>query len=374
MTTQAVECKCNCQRASLVQPSHTHELFMPSAHSAHSAHSVHPTHFSHMLNMMNSTPVPLSSSPSASALVMPSHTEVENALKVISSHPSEQSMLANVISHEQMTLLMNYSNTHNSSDIINFLHSLTAEQATNIINISNGLAPKVASTQPVMVAPTYQPASVKPTSANFASALKSFGVPFEEPEPFASLIDVMTASMYLEKAIHDKGMTAVPAVVMHLDKVKQFLGYAEKYFQAAGATSMVTKVKNVITALDGLIMKVNSKNFKTSQLSKFQSQILYPFQGVLGKLYSEVESFRLNSTLGSDPPSTVISPVYGGLGFGHASATGNAHANYHAFEHASTGGGSPPPIGVSQSPTSPIGVAPIGVSQSPTAPITTAYA
>lgn len=110
-----------------------------------------------------------------------------------------------------------------------------------------------------------------------------FQAPCIEPEPFASLIDVITASQSLEVAIHAKGRGDTLAA---LNNAQKYLDFAKHYFETANIPTMVARVQNVITELDTLIQK--TKQTSSNQFSKFQEQTLYGFMGVLAALYRDI--------------------------------------------------------------------------------------
>jgi hypothetical protein len=109
-------------------------------------------------------------------------------------------------------------------------------------------------------------------------------LPCLPPEPFASMIDVLTAAQQVENAIHanDKSETE-----KYLREAKTFLQYAHAYLETYQSPDAETVTK-VIDQLNELISKTN--NIPSAKLGTFQQQELYAFQGVLSSLYSKITS------------------------------------------------------------------------------------
>jgi hypothetical protein len=126
---------------------------------------------------------------------------------------------------------------------------------------------------------TQQPSSTRDFCSYFPPSL-----PCLPPEPFASMIDVLTAAQKVEDAIHaeDKSETE-----KYLKEAKAFLQYAHAYLETYHSPEAETVTK-VINQLNELISETS--NIPSVKLGTFQQQELYAFQGVLSSLYSGVSS------------------------------------------------------------------------------------
>ena len=109
------------------------------------------------------------------------------------------------------------------------------------------------------------------------------------PEPWASETDVITASQYLENAIHDP---TVQDTYNDLSNVATQLEHARAYLLTAYSAYKDPTYNTLATYTAGLITQV--REFMTqvqsvTDLSSFQSNTLYPFQAQLGYLYYRLE-------------------------------------------------------------------------------------
>ena len=109
------------------------------------------------------------------------------------------------------------------------------------------------------------------------------------PEPWASATDVITASQYLENAIHDP---TVEDTYNDLANVAEQLEHAHAYLVSAYTSyrnptynTLATYTAGLITQVQGFMTQVQS----APDLSGFQSNTLYPFQAQLGYLYYQLE-------------------------------------------------------------------------------------
>jgi len=109
------------------------------------------------------------------------------------------------------------------------------------------------------------------------------------PEPWASATDVITASQYLENAIHDP---TVEDTYNDLSNVATQLEHAHAYLVSAYSTyrnptynTLATYTAELISQVQGFMAQVQS----APDLSSFQSNTLYPFQAQLGYLYYQLE-------------------------------------------------------------------------------------
>jgi hypothetical protein len=214
-------------------------------------------------------------------MTKPSLSQVEDAIMKLTSVqksqlPSNHSL---DLSSSQIEYLAALRYNPSSSNINKFYNSLSAEQGHNLLLLA-GITPSVS----------------YPTSkvvSSITKLCKDFNLPCTSPEPFASLVDVLAASQYIEKAIHD---SSVATTLVHLNKASQNLGYAQKYFETINNTTMANNIGNVINGLHTLINKVSaitpSKSSINKNLSKIQSFQLYAFQGVLGKLYIDLKKLN----------------------------------------------------------------------------------
>lgn len=111
------------------------------------------------------------------------------------------------------------------------------------------------------------------------------------PEPFASLTDVLTASQYMEVAIHaSTGDAASSAIGNAIGQLQ----HAETYFNTAYSSGYNPVYGELATYTQGLISTLQTYaqqvvNLSGSALTQFQSSTLYEFQGRLGYLYYRLE-------------------------------------------------------------------------------------
>jgi len=113
------------------------------------------------------------------------------------------------------------------------------------------------------------------------------------PEPFASMIDVITAGQFMESAIH---ASDVNSTLSALTSAQQQLTNARSYFQTALSyacsqplpritESVYTDLINYSNYLICKIQEFINALPSVSNLQSFQAQVLYPFQGMIGKLF-----------------------------------------------------------------------------------------
>lgn len=109
------------------------------------------------------------------------------------------------------------------------------------------------------------------------------------PEPWASFVDIITASQKLEDAIHAKSYEKIQS---YLRKVDKYLKYAQDYFIEGsqiypdlqeGYENLVNQVTSARGTLENLAKKVPKENF-----SQYQKTNLYDYQGVLGNLSKQI--------------------------------------------------------------------------------------
>jgi len=108
----------------------------------------------------------------------------------------------------------------------------------------------------------------------------------QSPEPWASSIDIITASQALEGAIHAKKYSKIQS---YLGMVDKYLSYSQMYLTAGAAAYPLQA-----TVYNHLVGQVVSARQNLSQLEKgvpktgfsqYQKGPLYDYQGVLGSLY-----------------------------------------------------------------------------------------
>lgn len=109
------------------------------------------------------------------------------------------------------------------------------------------------------------------------------GVPCFEPEPYASSIDVLTASQEVEKAIHSPNRTST---VKYLNSAMTWLQHAYDYFSTAKLYAYQSRTEQVMTLLNNIITRVKS----ASNLSAFQNNVIYGYMGVLSSLYKDIQN------------------------------------------------------------------------------------
>jgi hypothetical protein len=103
------------------------------------------------------------------------------------------------------------------------------------------------------------------------------------PEPYASMVDILTASQYMEYAIHDK---TTATTIDHLNQVVEWLTHARDYFAKIDAQNMVMRLNKTIKYIEEkFIAEVKTPNV---DLTKIKGK-MYKFMGVLGKLYLDTK-------------------------------------------------------------------------------------
>jgi len=101
-----------------------------------------------------------------------------------------------------------------------------------------------------------------------------------KPEPFASLTDISVAGQLMELAIHADSASDTRRYIL---EAKDWLGHARTYFDTGGYSALSADTASAMSQLDSLALQ----SLSTQDLAAFQSQILYDFQGVLGRLWAE---------------------------------------------------------------------------------------
>ncbi len=149
-------------------------------------------------------------------------------------------------------------------------------------------------------------------------------LPCNQPEPFASLVDVITAAQILENAIHAPNSATTAA---YLVNVSQNIKYAHDYVTSANLTELITRTTNIINYINQtLIPQANATN--SSTLSTFQKNTLYGFQGVLSRLYYDLNALVTTNMVSYVTPTTTsnMSPINNNIPYGtlqHAQPSGN---------------------------------------------------
>jgi len=109
------------------------------------------------------------------------------------------------------------------------------------------------------------------------------------PEPWASVTDVITASQYLENAIHDPTAqdtyNDLSNVATQLEHARAYLLSAYSAYKDPTYNTLATYTAGLITQVQEFMTQVQS----VTDLSSFQSNTLYPFQAQLGYLYYRLE-------------------------------------------------------------------------------------
>lgn len=131
-----------------------------------------------------------------------------------------------------------------------------------------------------------------------------------KPEPFASMVDILTAAQYVEKAIHSANVTEVQT---NMHSALQYLGYASAYLHTAGLYNEELAVNNVIQCYNNLMTHIS-----TMALATFQTQVLYNSMANLHALYVMVQHLALigagkpvqNVCLNSSTTSTTHNASY----------------------------------------------------------------
>jgi len=110
-----------------------------------------------------------------------------------------------------------------------------------------------------------------------------------QPEPWASATDVITASQYLENAIHDKTVedtyNDLANVVTQLEHARAYLLTAYSTYKDPTYNTLATYTAGLISQVQGFMAQVQT----VTDLPSFQSNTLYPFQAQLGYLYYQLE-------------------------------------------------------------------------------------
>jgi len=121
-------------------------------------------------------------------------------------------------------------------------------------------------------------------------AYRSLVKPYSHsPEPWASLTDVITASQYLENAIHDKTVEEtyndLSNVVTQLEHARAYLLTAYSAYKDPTYNTLANYTAGLISQVQGFMTQVQT----VRDLSSFQSNTLYPFQAQLGYLYHQLQ-------------------------------------------------------------------------------------
>jgi len=114
-----------------------------------------------------------------------------------------------------------------------------------------------------------------------------------QPEPFASMVDIITAAQYIEAAIHaSSGEEASKDLQLASDQML----HAKAYFDTASSINNLYKiVYSRLSAQAGslsqelITMSNNVKNMEGTQLANYQAGTIYPFQGKVRLLYFRVQ-------------------------------------------------------------------------------------
>lgn len=118
-------------------------------------------------------------------------------------------------------------------------------------------------------------------SQNFCSQFN--GIPCNEPEPYASLVDVTTASQFVENAIHAPD---VATATNQLNMAMTWLQHAYNYFVTAQMPAFQARTQQVMNVLANIINQLQT----TSNLKMFQDNVMYGFMGVLAALYKDINT------------------------------------------------------------------------------------
>ena len=109
------------------------------------------------------------------------------------------------------------------------------------------------------------------------------------PKPWDSATDVITASQYLENAIHDPTVqdtyNDLSNVATQLEHARAYLLSAYSEYKDPTYNTLATYTAGLITQVQEYMAQVQS----VTDLSSFQSNTLYPFQAQLGYLYYRLE-------------------------------------------------------------------------------------
>jgi hypothetical protein len=113
------------------------------------------------------------------------------------------------------------------------------------------------------------------------------------PEPWASMVDIITASQALEVAIHANTyrelQTALSEANKQLGYAKNYLSDAAKAYPVQSQTylSLANATNQAMIQLDQIAMGVPRNNF-----SSYQSGTIYAFQGTMSSLYSQISRLQ----------------------------------------------------------------------------------
>jgi len=114
-----------------------------------------------------------------------------------------------------------------------------------------------------------------------------------EPEPWASMTDIITASQSLEDAIH---ACSYKSIQKDLKEAMKYLGYAKVYLTTAASAypnqssqfmNLANLVGQTISQLKMVAKGVPKKNFKS-----YQTGTIYAFQGNMSSLYKQVSAMQ----------------------------------------------------------------------------------
>lgn len=152
---------------------------------------------------------------------------------------------------------------------------------------------QVQQNQLVTLSPAYQPAAptrpaLAPTQPARYDYCSQFNVACVQPEPYASSIDIITASQKIEEAIHASN---IKEMQNYMNQAKKYLQYAQNYFKTAGLADMVDYAGRVIDTLDTL--GAESTVLRRKNLQQFQEQRLYGYMGILSAFYKRTNALRV---------------------------------------------------------------------------------
>ena len=112
------------------------------------------------------------------------------------------------------------------------------------------------------------------------------------PEPWASAVNVITASQYLESAIHANNCKHVK---QYLCKAIKHLVYAKKYLSLAANTYSGQSQQQYCYLADQVGIAIGQlkhikDNIPNKHLKEYQSTVIYNFQGTLSSLYQQLSA------------------------------------------------------------------------------------
>jgi hypothetical protein len=119
-------------------------------------------------------------------------------------------------------------------------------------------------------------------------------IPSALPEPWASTVDIITASQYVEEAIHACDCKRTERNLSHAYK---YLKYAHVYLESAStiysAQSAVYQnlALQLITAMSEL-KHIKKHIPKSKHLKQYQQSVIYNYQGVLSSLYKQISALQ----------------------------------------------------------------------------------